>query len=589
MSRQRLRTSMLNRSRSIDAAGYSLPLVITAALILIAGTAVLANRAGMGLLSSIYQNQSWEAREAAEIGMSQFISELNKETNRYLMVTRSGDTAGIWTNSSSSFVKATRTNPCSAATEPTYANLDPREGTDTAKDNSYGTWYIQNDGKITRTQGTATRGFKLSGVTRQEITSSGSPLNIYSNRPTGTGKLVLRVQGFVYRNGSQVAESELEQEFELVPKCCKVSFGAAHGGLDYGINSTTNESICFNAAASLGLGLVAGAGMEGGSLTLIGNTTVKNSDGTNVSPVICIVTATNTCTSTTTGTVTTQIAKVDLTMPPPPLYPGDSSVVGTLEKCSTKKRSGSDINECPSNPTTVETNASDRLNNFTYCADGLANCNYTVVNGDVTAANLPSFCTISGGDLHCNIQQLKYDKMVFASATRKIILYFPYSNLSSTKSGYVVTPETGNSWIKNCVATASSINTATAAEDCASASGANIIRTTFYGCRINTCLPLTTTSAQTLSLQGGSKGAGLFTYFPEGAMELNGTPTYEGVMWSKTINAGGNVKYVIPAAGLTAALNLIGVLRDNESSGSGSGNILYYDFIARSTNRQRWL
>jgi len=50
-----------------SANGYSLPLVVAAALILIAGTAIFANRAGMGLLSSIFQNQSWEAKEAAEI------------------------------------------------------------------------------------------------------------------------------------------------------------------------------------------------------------------------------------------------------------------------------------------------------------------------------------------------------------------------------------------------------------------------------------------------------------------------------------------------------------------------------------------
>jgi len=235
-------------------AGYSLPLVIVAALILIAGTAVLANRAGMGLLSSIFQNQSWESREAAEIGMSQFVSELNKETNRYLMLKRTGDDAGIWTNSYNAFVKATRTNPCAAATEPSYVNLDPREGSDTAKDTAYGTWYIQNDGKITRAQGSATRGFRLTGVTRQEITTSGSPLNIYTNRPSGTGKLVLKVQGFAYRNGTQVAESELEKEFELVPKCCKVSFGAAHGGLDYGINPTTER------VHLLQFGCIAGAG-----------------------------------------------------------------------------------------------------------------------------------------------------------------------------------------------------------------------------------------------------------------------------------------------------------------------------------------
>lgn len=151
--------------------GYSLPLVVAAALILIAGTAVFANRAGMGLLSSIFQNQSWEAKEAAEIGMTQIVSELNKETNRYLMVKRPGDNNGIWSTSSNPFVAATRTNPCTGATEPSYANLDAQTGTTNAADSAYGTWYSQESDEITRTRGNAVRGFKLTAVTRQEITS----------------------------------------------------------------------------------------------------------------------------------------------------------------------------------------------------------------------------------------------------------------------------------------------------------------------------------------------------------------------------------------------------------------------------------
>jgi hypothetical protein len=287
-------------------------------LILIAGTAVFANRAGMGLLSSIFQNQSWEAKEAAEIGMTQIVSELNKETNRYLMVTRPGDNNGIWTTSSNPFVAATRTNPCTGATEPSYANLDARTGTTNAADSAYGTWYIQESGEITRTRGNAVRGFKLMGVTRQEITSTGSPLNMYQNRPSGTGQLVLRVQGLVFRGSAEVASADLEKEFELVPKCCKVSFGAAHGGLDYGINPTTNESICLNSASSLGLGLIAGAGLEGGSMRLIGSTTVEDTNNNDVSPVICIVAPNTTCTDQ--GNTSTEVARVDMTLPPVKTY-----------------------------------------------------------------------------------------------------------------------------------------------------------------------------------------------------------------------------------------------------------------------------
>jgi hypothetical protein len=582
--------------------GYSLPLVVAAALILIAGTAVFANRAGMGLLSSIFQNQSWEAKEAAEIGMTQIISELNKETNRYLMVKRPGDNNGIWTSSSNPFVAATRTNPCTGATEPSYANLDARTGASTAADSSYGTWYIQESGEITRTRGNAIRGFRLTAVTRQEITSTGSPLNVYQNRPSGTGQLVLRVQGLVFRGSTEVASADLEKEFELVPKCCKVSFGAAHGGLDYGINTTTNESICLNSASSLGLGLIAGAGLEGGSMKLIGSTTVEDTNNNDVSPVICIVAPNTTCTDQ--GNTTTEVARVDMTLPPVRTYSAAFNEAGAkkgsgasltpkeLVECSAatlrtgtgNDRVESPASSCPSNTTEFETSSADRLTNFTYCADSsLSSCGITVINSGVSQTKLPSNCVINAEDttLHCNISQLSYTNMVFATGSRKIVLYFPNSNPRVNQN--VVQPVTGNAQLKQCNTSASQLSSLSQAESCGSASGKDITRLTLFGCPTNSCGP------QTVTLRGNNSTVGLFSYFPEGEMQLNGTPTYEGVMWGKTVNAVGTANFVIPAAGLTSVFEMMGMLLNNESTGSTNYGLLAFDFVARATNRYRWL
>ncbi len=593
----------INRVRKPDA-GYSLPLVVAAALILIAGSAVLANRAGMGLLSSIFQNQSWEAKEAAEIGMTQIVSELNKETNRYLMVKRPGDNNGIWTTSSNPFVAATRTNPCTGATEPSYANLDARTGASTAGDTTYGTWYIQENGEITRTRGNAVRGFKLTAVTRQEITSTGSPLNLFQNRPTGTGQLILRVQGLVFRGATEVASADLEKEFELVPKCCKVSFGAAHGGLDYGIDPVSDESICLNSASSLGLGLIAGAGLEGGTMRLIGSTTVEDTNNNDVSPVICIVAPNTTCTDQ--GNTSTEVARVDMTLPPVKTFSTAYNEVGArkgsgasltakeLVECSTttvttgqgKNKVSSPASSCPSNSTATatETNSNNRLTNFTYCADSsLASCSATVINGGVSQANLPSNCVISADDstLHCNISQLSYTNMVFATGTRKIVLYFPNSNPRVNQG--VVEPVTGNAQFKQCTVTASQLSSLSQAESCGSASGKDVTRLALFGCPTNSCGP------QTVTLRGNNNTVGLFSYFPEGEMKLNGTPTYEGVMWGKTVNAVGTANFVIPAAGLTSVFEMMGMILRNENSGSTNYGLLAFDFIARATSRYRWL
>jgi hypothetical protein len=92
-----------------------------------------------------------------------------------------------------------------------------------------------------------------------------------------------------------------------------------------------------------------------------------------------------------------------------------------------------------------------------------------------------------------------------------------------------------------------------------------------------------------VTLRGNNSTVGLFSYFPEGEMQLNGTPTYEGVMWGKTVNAVGTANFVIPAAGLTSVFEMMGMLLNNESTGSTNYGLLAFDFVARATNRYRWL
>ena len=122
-----------------------------------------------------------------------------------------------------------------------------------------------------------------------------------------------------------------------------------------------------------------------------------------------------------------------------------------------------------------------------------------------------------------------------------------------------------------------------AATDCGSASGKDITRLSLFGCPSNSC------STQTVTLRGNNSTVGLFSYFPEGEMQLNGTPTYEGVMWGKTVNAVGTANFVIPAAGLSSAFEMMGMILRDQNSGSTNAGLLAFDFIARATNRYRWL
>jgi len=687
---QLLKTLLLSKRHE---RGYSMPMVMVIALVLILGSLALASRSGQGLLSAIFQNQSWEAREAAEIGMQEVISELNREQNRYLMVQRSSDSDGIWVASSDAATIARRTNPCSGTTAPRYNYLDPRESA--AEDTTYGTWYIQDDGSITSSQGTARRGFQLVGVDRQTLSSDNSELNLYRNRPDGTGEITLEVKGLVFRNTNQVASATLEKAFELVPKCCKVSFGGAHGGLDYGINDD-DESICLNSPAALGFGLIAGAGRAGGSMSLIGTTTVEDGfedSSIDVSPVICIVAPGTTCEKD--GNTDTAVAQIDATLPAVKTYadafnaaPSDkrgsssitsgslldctatnsTSTTGPIDNIRNSSISGSTIsaaknttysnvrasggtgtgarftvrrnnrggiqsvtienagsgytagdtltisgasvggtspganisftissitattsqaNNCPSNSTGTqeETDLINRLTNFTYCADDtLSSCSVTVINGGVSSANLPANCVINSADteLHCNISELTYDNMVIATGTRKVFLYFTSDDPDNRRNDFVVEPARGTSQIKHCKLSAADLASAADASDCTSASGADIARVAMFGCATTVC------TTQTVELQGNAENVGMFTYFPVGDMQLNGTPTYSGVMWGKTIDAVGTSNFVIPAAGLIAVYELMGMALSDEDNGTTTYGFLYFDFVARSTNRYRW-
>ncbi|NQW38891.1 MAG: hypothetical protein HQ469_06825 [Cyanobacteria bacterium] len=66
--------------------GFSIVFVLTATLILIAGTTTLLNQSTSAMLGSIFQGQSLQARNVARSGMAYLISLLNKKENRHLLV-----------------------------------------------------------------------------------------------------------------------------------------------------------------------------------------------------------------------------------------------------------------------------------------------------------------------------------------------------------------------------------------------------------------------------------------------------------------------------------------------------------------------
>jgi hypothetical protein len=541
--------------------GFSLPLVIAAAFMLIIGGMALANRANQGLLGAVFQNQSWEAREAAEIGMNRIISELNQERNRWLMVKREGDVdEGIWQNrSDASQIVQLRINPCNPTVYPRYSKLDPSN----AESTTYGTWYINANGSVTNSATGASRAYRLVSVTRQPFTRSwnGSiiqALNPFRDREDsgtiakGVGAVVIAVQGQALRDGNPIASVTLEKELELVPKCCNVSFGGQHGSVDYGIDESSGTSACIS-AAQLGLGLLGGAGQSNtGAITLRGAATdIETSNGIPVDPIYCIAETSAGCAIRVSGS-DINVAIIDSELPPAKTYPGSGSP-GTFNFSGTNS------------------------NNFLYTlsvtsGSGKSKKDYSIVNGSYTnTASLPSYCTATIDTIHCNLSSFNYsgEDVIFVTGNKRIFLYFP-------NPGTIIR-NTGNGTMAHCLSLDTSNGSCTSTPG-----GAEITRLSMFGCN-----PSSTCTSQDIALKGTVDALRMFTYFPAGNVTLAGDSSYEGINWSNEITSNGNPTWIVPGSGLASVFALMDML---PSSGDSSSNsLIAYDFVARSTNRHRWI
>lgn len=221
-------------------AGFSMPIAMVAALLLLIGMAALATRSSRGFLATTFQGVNREARDVAESAITDFAVTLNREENRRLLVA-GDDQLGQWTSNTA------HRNPCSGqfvASNPPSSQLVAVVGT--AAVTSAGR-FVRNGSWQNLISGDSTRQFVVEDISyRYEDRTAASArmafnLNtINANIPThtvrnsalqGGTRTLLRVtiQGRVVRNG-QTSLARVTREFEVVPKCCKRSFGR-HSGL----------------------------------------------------------------------------------------------------------------------------------------------------------------------------------------------------------------------------------------------------------------------------------------------------------------------------------------------------------------------
>lgn len=278
---------LLMRGRLSPGSRGAVAFALVAVFVLIVAAAALAVRLTGGFLGSAAQSRNREARDVADSAFAVIQSILNDEENRYLWVAGNG-------NAWSSSIK----NPCADY----ESNGDPKDDP-LAPSNAALALNNPSSDPIEITDGDSSKKFKVESIDYfySEVDSSGaivrksyagsttsSGLNIPDTILSGRAKPRMRVTltAYVYRNGQEVSKARVAREFEVVPKCCKNSFGSnARGGpTAYG----NDLAECIIGSGGGESAVITGLGGDG-VLDVSGNKTfdIYNYDGELVDQAAC--------------------------------------------------------------------------------------------------------------------------------------------------------------------------------------------------------------------------------------------------------------------------------------------------------------
>jgi len=193
-------------------------MVMLVLLTLILGSLAMVARTSSGLLHSGAQGRNREARDVAEAGLTEIVSELNKERNRKILV--SGVPLADWNVGTASVVNNLLVNPCTRYDA--SGNLRGAVDTPTAKAIGF------KNGWQTLVTGDNTRTYRLVSVTYSDASRvpMGSPTPTAVSSGQVKSLLRLTVEGRVNdAAGNTISTVRVVKEYEVVPKCCKRSFG----------------------------------------------------------------------------------------------------------------------------------------------------------------------------------------------------------------------------------------------------------------------------------------------------------------------------------------------------------------------------
>lgn len=532
--------------------GFSLAVAMLVIFVVILGSVVIVSRSTSGLLGANYQTSNRQAREVAEAGILEIITELNKEPNRKLLISSAGATTSVptgWTTANTgNFV-----NPCTRITGP-YAPGAPVQKTaegPTARAVSFGA------GTVIAPNGSTTTDFQLVGIdftyTPDPVWQAGTtatrtdytmPTNIYTG--TGVGpynsgnaaqderdqalmfglaqaQIKLTVLGRVKNSsGTVISQARVTREFEVIPKCCKLSFGRNQTGNNL---QGQDDRVCM---ADLGAGLGLIVSLDGGAVAASGNSfNLRDELGNPVTRVLCDSTpisggAANTACTNGTLTIGSNVSVVPAainfvnpTYPAPPTYTGTITDV-LRDQIVNSSRAYIRVNQATQVVEQCTVNAAGTT---------LSGCTPRTNCDKVTVA-------LNGNDqFHCRVTSISTsnNNLIVDTSNGIINLYFD-DPAATTATNYISLGGNGSLQHQYCPGGQSLL--------AACQTGASVLNAD----RLN----FHSDGVGNFDIRGTGSTLAMNLYAPKASSRLNGggaaDPNFSGRMWVNEFTRNGNIK-----------------------------------------------
>ena len=328
--------------------GFSLALALLVVLAGLATTLAITGRTLMSTQVREAENKGFTARNAAEIGMTRIIAELNRPRNRRLLVNAPQLGASGRTVAEIEADDSLR-SPC---------DLANGDGADLSASGTFNSGDVLNNevtvpntgGRLRYTLVAVNNGDAADNFFEQDADGNandafrvtvGNPVSPVT--PGVSGTITLDVRGRVVDNGTETSRYNLRKTFAVIPKCCGGSFGGFNS--DGTAGRWGNDTDTSDCGVASGYGLILGSRRDltnndtKGSLStrlavLLERTVGGSTTETTVNRVYCTVPTSSPVASdcpltSSVSIIRTRLTLKDIQLPPVP-YPISSGTFGFL-------------------------------------------------------------------------------------------------------------------------------------------------------------------------------------------------------------------------------------------------------------------